>query len=135
MVKRLPTKQETQLRSLGQENALEKEMATHSSISAWEVPGTGELGGLQSRGHKRVRHNLVAKTTTMYVLLLKHYLLRKVSSSHLIAFVLYQKSFGHICSPFTIFKFIYVCVCVCVGSVCGRRFVCLLFIALWEMLP
>ena len=111
-------------------------MATHSSISAWEVPGTGELGGLQSRGHKRVRHNLVAKTTTMYVLLLKHYLLRKVSSSHLIAFVLYQKSFGHICSPFTIFKFIYVCVCVCVYRVCmWRRFVCLLFIALWEMLP
>ena len=40
--------QETQLRSLGQEDPLEKAMATHSSILAWEIPWTEELGGLQS---------------------------------------------------------------------------------------
>ena len=42
--------QETQVRSLGQEDPLEKEMATYSSIVAWKISWTGELGGLQSRG-------------------------------------------------------------------------------------
>ena len=42
--------QEMQIRSLGQEDALEKEMATHSSILAWEFPWTEEPGGLQSMG-------------------------------------------------------------------------------------
>jgi len=42
--------QETQVLSLGQEDPLEKEMATHSSILAWEIPRTEELGGLQSMG-------------------------------------------------------------------------------------
>ena len=44
--------QETQVRSLGQEDPLEKEMATHSSILAWEIPWTEEPGGLQSTGSK-----------------------------------------------------------------------------------
>ena len=48
MVKSLPAMQETQIRSLGQEDPLEKEMATHSSILAWEIPWTEEPGGLQS---------------------------------------------------------------------------------------
>ena len=43
-VKRLPTMQETQVQSLGQEDLLEKEMAMHSSILAWEIPGTEEPG-------------------------------------------------------------------------------------------
>ena len=47
--------------SLGQEDPLEKEMATHSSILAWEIPWTEEPGGLQSMGLKRVGHNLVTK--------------------------------------------------------------------------
>ena len=47
--------------SLGQEDPLEKEMATHSSILAWEIPWTEEPGGLQARGLKRVGHNLVTK--------------------------------------------------------------------------
>ena len=46
MVKHLPTMQETQVRSLGQEVPLEKEMATHSSILAWKIPWTKELGRL-----------------------------------------------------------------------------------------
>ena len=47
-VKNLPVMQETQVRSLGQEDSLEKRMATHSSILAWRIPCTEELGGLQS---------------------------------------------------------------------------------------
>ena len=48
MVKNLPAVQESQTPSLGQEDPLEKEMATHSSILAWEIPWTEEPGGLQS---------------------------------------------------------------------------------------
>ena len=50
--------QETRVPSLGQEDSLEEEMATHSSILAWRIPWTGEPGGLQSIGLKRVRHDL-----------------------------------------------------------------------------
>ena len=49
-VKRLPAMQETQVRSMGQEDPLQKEMATHSSILAWRIPWTEEPGGLQSMG-------------------------------------------------------------------------------------
>ena len=49
-VKRLPAIRETLLRSLGREDPLEKEMATHSSTLAWRIPWTEELGGLQSAG-------------------------------------------------------------------------------------
>ena len=51
-LKRLPAMWETWVQSLGQEDPLEKEMATHSSILAWRIPWTDELGGLQSMGHK-----------------------------------------------------------------------------------
>ena len=53
MVKNLPAKQERQVRSLGQEDALEKEMATQSSILAWKIPWTEEPGGLLSMGSQR----------------------------------------------------------------------------------
>ena len=49
--------QETWVKSLGWEDALEKEMATHSRILAWKIPGTEEPGGLPSMGSHRVRHN------------------------------------------------------------------------------
>ena len=49
--------QETQFRSLGWEDPLEKEMATHSSILAWKIPWTGEPGWLQSMGSQRVEHD------------------------------------------------------------------------------
>ena len=45
------------VRSLGQEDPLEEEMATHSSTLAWRIPGTGELGGLPSMGSHRVGHD------------------------------------------------------------------------------
>ena len=50
-------KQETRVRSLGREDPLEKEMATHSSILAWEIPREEEPGGLQSMGSQRDGHN------------------------------------------------------------------------------
>ena len=57
MVKSLHATQEIQVQSLGQEDSLEKEMATHSSILAWKIPWTEEPGGLQSMGSQRVGHN------------------------------------------------------------------------------
>ena len=56
-LKRLPAMKETWVRSLGQEDPLEKEMATHSSILAWRIPWTEEPGGLQSTGSQRVGHD------------------------------------------------------------------------------
>ena len=58
MIKNLPAMQETWVQSLGWEDALEKGMATHSSILAWRIPGTGEPGGLPSMGSHKVRHDL-----------------------------------------------------------------------------
>ena len=57
MVKLLPAIRETQVRSLGWEDLPEKEMATHSSIPAWRIPGMEEPGRLQSMGSQRVGHN------------------------------------------------------------------------------
>ena len=55
-VKRLPTMWETWVQSLGREDLLEKEMATHSSILAWKIPWMEEPGRLQSMGSQRVGH-------------------------------------------------------------------------------
>ena len=60
-VKNLPAMQETPVGSLGWEDPLEKEMATHSSILDWKILWTEEPGGLQSMGSPRVRHDLVTK--------------------------------------------------------------------------
>ena len=57
VVKNLPAKQETQIGSLGWEDPLEKEMASHSSVLAWEIPWTEELGGLESIGLQRIGHD------------------------------------------------------------------------------
>ena len=56
-IKLLSTMQETRVKSLGWEDLLEKEMATHSSILAWKIPWTEKPGGLQSMGSQRVGHN------------------------------------------------------------------------------
>ena len=56
-VKRLPTMQETRVRSLGWEGPLEKEMAIHSSTLAWKIPWMEEHGRLQSMGSQRVGHD------------------------------------------------------------------------------
>ena len=57
MVKHLPTMRETRVRSLGREDPLEKEMATHPSTLAWKIPRTEERGRLQSIGSQRVGHD------------------------------------------------------------------------------
>ena len=57
MVKSLPAMQETRVQSLGWEDPLEKEMAAHSSVLAWRIPGTGEPGGRLSMGSHRVGHD------------------------------------------------------------------------------
>ena len=57
MVKYPPAMQETQVQSLGQEDPLEKGMATHSSILVWRIPWTEEPGRLQSMGSQKVRHD------------------------------------------------------------------------------
>ena len=57
VVKNPPAMQEMPIQSLGWEDPLEKEMATHSSILAWEIPWTEKTGGLQSMGSQKVRHN------------------------------------------------------------------------------
>ena len=57
MVKRLPAMRETPVQSLGQEDPLEKEMATHSHVLAWKIPWMKEPGRLQSMGLKRVGHD------------------------------------------------------------------------------
>ena len=56
-VKRLPAMRETWVRSLGQEDPMEKEMATHSSTLAWKIPWTEEPDRLQSMGSQRVGHD------------------------------------------------------------------------------
>ena len=56
-VKRLPTMQETWVRSLDREDPLEKEMATHSSTLAWRIPWTEKPGRLQSMGLQRIGHD------------------------------------------------------------------------------
>ena len=62
----MPAMQETLVSSLGQEDPLEKEMATHSSILAWRIPWTKEPAGLQSMGSQRVGHDLVTKPPPIY---------------------------------------------------------------------
>ena len=56
-IKNLPAMQETGTQSLGQEDPLEKEMATHSSVLARRIPWTEEPGGLKSMGSQRIRHD------------------------------------------------------------------------------
>ena len=65
-VKSLPAMRETQVQSLGQEDPLEKEMATHSSILSWRIPWTEEPGGLESMGSQKVRHDWVTNTFTFF---------------------------------------------------------------------
>ena len=57
MIKHLPAVRETRVQFLGQEDALEKEIATHSSTLAWKISWMEESGGLQSMGPQRVRHD------------------------------------------------------------------------------
>ena len=70
MVKNLPAVQETQVQSLGQEDPLEKEMATQSSIPAWRIPWTEEPDRLQSMGLQRVGQDKATNAHTNILLLI-----------------------------------------------------------------
>ena len=76
-VKNLPAVQESWVRSLDWEDPLEKEMANHSSILAWKIPWTEELGGLQFTGSERVGHNLATKEQQSIPLLIM-YIIKRV---------------------------------------------------------
>ena len=76
-VKNLPAMQETQVRSLGREDPLEKGTATHSSILAWRIPWTEKPGGLHPMESQRIGHNLATNTFTLSESLEKYH---KVSS-------------------------------------------------------
>ena len=78
-LKCLPAMQETWVRSLGREDPLQKEMATHSSILAWRIPWTEEPGRLQSTGLQRVGHDWV---TTSLTSLCSKDVIGSVSQSH-----------------------------------------------------
>ena len=66
MVKNLPTMWKNQVPSLGWEDPLEKQMATHSSILTWRIPWTEEPGELQPMGLQRVEHNLRTNTHKLH---------------------------------------------------------------------
>ena len=106
MAKNSPAVQKTQVRSMGQEDPLQKGMATHSSFPAWRIPGTEVPGRLQSMGTWRIRHNWVTSSSTslrpqhlphlffptatldtelknLRVVRVKHYLKSILNSSHL----------------------------------------------------
>ena len=68
MVKNLPEVQETWVCSLGLEDPLEEDMATHSSVLAWRVPWTEEPGGLQSIGSQRAGHDCLTNTSTFIMM-------------------------------------------------------------------
>ena len=70
MVKHLPTIWESRVWSLGQEDPLEKEMATHSSVLAWKISWTEEPGRLQSMGSQRVGHDLATSLSFTLIVLL-----------------------------------------------------------------
>ena len=66
--------QEALVRSLGGEDPLEKEMATHSSILAWEIPWTEEPGGLQSKQSQRVGNSLASKQQQLTIVVMLYIL-------------------------------------------------------------
>ena len=78
MVRNLPAMWETQVRSLGQEDPLEEEMTSHSSIPAWRIPWTEEPGGLQSVGSQRVGHDWA--TNSILIKVSPRYLTRRGES-------------------------------------------------------
>ena len=85
-VKNLPATQETRVRSLGHEDPLEKVMATHSSILAWEIPWTEGPGGVQSMESQRVIHDWVNNTYANIFKVSKH--CTYVNDNHLVHYKL-----------------------------------------------
>ena len=117
--------QEKQVQPLGQENPLEKKMATHSSILVWKIPWTEEPGGLQSMGSQRVRHTWVCiHTQSIYIdslyenisPVLSHFLIqmRKLKTSkilkHLALSLWILPSKSLLCYVLSLFSHVQLCV-------------------------
>ena len=83
-VKNLPGMQETWVQSLGQEDLLEEEMATNSSILAWEIPQTRRLAGYRPWGYKRVKHDLVTEHAHMCLIFIRSCYLCTAISVHVL---------------------------------------------------
>ena len=71
MVKNPPAKEEIRVQFLGQEDPLEKEMATYSGVLAWEIPWTEEPGGLLPMGLQRVKYDLATKQQQQIIIIIK----------------------------------------------------------------
>ena len=86
------------MRSLGQEDLLEKEIATHSSILAWRIPGTEEPGGLPSMGSHRVRHYLsdlaAAAASKVHLIFLSTSSLLSCSKNYFLVFIVCGKYYS-----------------------------------------
>ena len=80
MVESLPAKRDTWVQSPSQEDALEKELATHSSILSWRFPGTKESDGLESVGSQRARHEWATEPQWSKVVLEVHFFAAQLSS-------------------------------------------------------
>ena len=78
--------QETWIWSLGQDDSLEEEMATHSSILSWKIPWTEEPGGLQSMGSQKVRRSNWAVTWFKPDLIFYHYMLKSIGVGQLVRY-------------------------------------------------
>ena len=112
-LKRLPAMQETWAQSLGQEDPLEKEMATHSGILAWKIPWTEELGGLQSMGLQRVRYD---RATSLSLLCIKYInskeLLHKTGNCIQYLIITYMEKNWYKNEYIYMRTYTYVCVCI-----------------------
>ena len=103
-VKRLPAVRETRVQPLGWEDALGKEMATHSSILAWRIPWTEEPGRLQSTGSQRVGHDR-ATSLSLSLFLLPHSTLKKKKKTNLPYFSFLFLPYSH-CFYFSLYLFL-----------------------------
>ena len=105
----------TQVQSLGGEDPLEKETATHSSILAWETQRTQEPGGLQSMGSPRVRHNGVTGTVGLSICLIETFkLIQKRSTLNPVQY-LYYNIWGFLFVCFFFFSHSYPSECVLIN--------------------
>ena len=110
MVKNVPAMHKTQVWTLGQEDPLEKEMATHSSILAWGIPGRVEPGGLQSIGSERAGYDWVTNTDDHFVYskLIIHHLFIVSSFKKLRFLFFYPKSSSILASINTLILLAYL---------------------------
>ena len=119
MVKNLPTMQETRVRSLNQEESLEKGLATHSSVLAWKIAWTEEPGGLQSMGSQKLGHDWATNTFTfaytymyMYVCIYIYIYYIHTHIYSLFQILFHYNFLGNIVGP-CCFSILYIAVYIC----------------------